>query len=151
MENLLLHFNSTKTQKTFSQLNDSSPGQFLREHLLTSLMALHSSKTFFCGQQSMIAGLYEKRSLSDRATVTYWNSWNMVSFKGFCIEAVWQTRLFFFSSHNSRKSRHATLDWERSSLCHSFINLTQLIGDIKHITGQEIVLNHRSLYNSFSP
>ena len=71
MENLLLHFNSTKTQKTFSQLNDSSPGQFLREHLLTSLMALHSSTTFFCGQQSMIAGLYEKRSLSDRATVTY--------------------------------------------------------------------------------
>ena len=41
--------------------------------------------------------------------------------------------LFFFSSHNSRKSRHATLDWERSSLCHSFINLTQLIGDIKHM------------------
>ena len=41
--------------------------------------------------------------------------------------------LFFFSSHNSRKSRHATLDWERSSLCHSFINLTQLIGGIKHM------------------
>ena len=40
---------------------------------------------------------------------------------------------FFFSCHNSRKSRHATLDWERSSLCHSFINLTQLIGDIKHM------------------
>ena len=59
--------------------------------------------------------------------------------------------LFFFSSHNSRKSRQATLDWEQSTLCHSFINLTQLIGDIKHITGQEIVLNHRSLYNSFSP
>ena len=25
----------------------------------------------FCGQQLMIAGLYEKRSLSDRATVTH--------------------------------------------------------------------------------
>ena len=41
--------------------------------------------------------------------------------------------LFFLSSHNSRKSRHITLDWERSSLCHSFINLTQLIGDIKQM------------------
>ena len=41
--------------------------------------------------------------------------------------------LFFLSSHNSRKSRHITLDWERSLLCHSFINLTQLIGDIKRM------------------
>ena len=38
--------------------------------------------------------------------------------------------LVFFSSHNSRKSRHATLDWEQSTLCHSFINLTQLIGNM---------------------
>ena len=36
----------------------------------------------------MIAGLYEKRSLSDRAAVTHWNSLNMVTFKGFCISAV---------------------------------------------------------------
>ena len=35
--------------------------------------------------------------------------------------------LFFFSSHNSREFQHTTLDWERSTLCHSFINLTQLI------------------------
>ena len=38
-----------------------------------------------------------------------------------------------FSSHNPRKSRQATLDRERSTLCHSFINLTQLIGDIKQM------------------
>ena len=70
-KNYLLHYNSTTTQKTFSQSNNSSLGKFLRENLLTSLMALHLSTTFFCGQQSMIAGLYEKRSLSDRATVTH--------------------------------------------------------------------------------
>ena len=37
------------------------------------------------------------------------------------------------SSHNPRKSWQATLDWERSTFCHSFINLTQLISDIKHM------------------
>ena len=37
------------------------------------------------------------------------------------------------SSHNPRKSRQAILNWERSTLCHPFINLTQLIGDIKHM------------------
>ena len=100
-KNYLLHFNSTTTPKTFSQSNNSSPGQFLQEHLLTSLMAGFTFiNNLFCGQQSMTAGLYEKRSLNDRATVTHWNSLNMVTFKGFCIKAVWQTRLFCPQSIN---------------------------------------------------
>ena len=46
-KNYLLHYNSTTTQKTFPQSNNSSLGNLLRENLLTSLMALHSSTTFF--------------------------------------------------------------------------------------------------------
>ena len=49
------------------------------------------------------------------------------NFEWHCLLEIRIFLVFFFSSHNSRKSRHATLDWERSTLCHSFINLTQLI------------------------
>ena len=40
---------------------------------------------------------------------------------------------FFCAAINPIKSRQATLYRERSTLCHSFINLTQQIGDIKHM------------------
>ena len=99
-KNYLLHFNSTTTQKNFSQSNNFSPGQFFAGALINKFDGFTFINNLFCGQQSMTAGLYEKRSLSDRATVTHWNSLNMVTFKGFCIEAVWQTRLFFPQSIN---------------------------------------------------
>ena len=43
-KNYLLHYSSTSTQLLKS--NNSSPRQFLLEHLSTSLMALHLSTTF---------------------------------------------------------------------------------------------------------
>ena len=69
----------------------------------------------------------------------------------------------FFTCHILRYSRQATLDWERSTLCHSFINLIQIIGDIKQhkwkiivniirvftrifvlFSGREVHVKHRS-------
>ena len=44
------------TQKTFSQSNNSSPRKFLRGHLLTSLMALHSSTTLFVVSSRLLQG-----------------------------------------------------------------------------------------------
>ena len=55
-KNYLLHYNSTTTQKTFSQSNNSSPGKFLRGHLLTILMALHSSTTLFVVSSRLLQG-----------------------------------------------------------------------------------------------
>ena len=49
------------------------------------------------------------------------------NFEWHCLLEIRIFLCFFFSSHNSRKFQHTTLDWERSTLCHSFINLTQLI------------------------
>ena len=57
-----------------------------------------------------------------------------------------EIRIFsFFFLPTMRKSQHATLDWERPPLCHSFMNLTQLIGDIKHM--QKIIV----MGNRFKP
>ena len=62
---------------------------------------------------------------------------------------------FFFGSHNSRKFRHATLDWPDTADCdikHMWkitIILCACLTRISRLfSGQEIVLNHRSLYNS---
>ena len=75
--------------------------------------------------------------------------------------SVWNTNCLLAAK------RQATLDWERPTLCHSFSNLKQLIDDIKLIlkksycnivrvllrflSGREIHLKHRSLYNNFFP
>ena len=45
-----------RKQKTFSLSNNSSLWKFLREHLLTSLMALHSSTTFFVVSSRWLQG-----------------------------------------------------------------------------------------------
>ena len=98
--------------------------------------------------------------------VSYFRFYFCISFtsasrKFWATLSVWNTNCLLAAK------RQATLDWERPTLCHSYSNLKQLIDDIKLIfkksyrnivrvllrflSGREIHLKHRSLYNIFFP
>ena len=48
--------------------------------------------------------------------------------------SVWNTNCLLAAK------RQATLDWERPTLCHSFLNLKQLIDDIKLILKKKVIV-----------
>ena len=60
-----------RKQKTFSLSNNSSLWKFLREHLLTSLMALHSSTTFFVVSSRWLQGCMKTAQSSHRDALRF--------------------------------------------------------------------------------
>ena len=131
---------------TITETDDGRSFLFTNSQLLT--FSLPKKGIFSCTLPKLACGKSSSSRFSFSATrntitqvkdLTFGISFRILFYFPFLGNIEWHRLLeiriflFFFSSHNSRKSRHATLDWERSSLCHSFINLTQLIGDIKHM------------------